>query len=188
MKEMLSLRNFRLASTNGDVILFQAGVPREVPDALVHEAMAAGCALTNQDELPFIEDQARAKVEFGGDIRRSMIYLAVQGLVETNDVKHFDGGGVPKIEAVGERLGFSVTRDEVRAVFQMYTAAKADGINYSLHPQSQNILRVIDAESKVELVELAEEFGIDIKRARAVSAKEIRKLLLLKFNGNAASM
>ncbi len=188
MPKMLSLRNFRLASITGHVALFTANEPMDVPDALVQEAMAAGCVPVNADDIPFYEDVGRAQVEFQGDIRRSTIYLAVQSVMVGNEIKNFDGGGVPKHDLISDRLGFMVSRDEVRAIYQMYTAAKVEGREFGLHPASANILRVVDAESKAELVELASElFGMDPKQSKGLQIKELRKVMLTKLNGVVAA-
>ena len=183
MPEMISLRAFRLASTTGHVIEFEARTPRYVPEAAVPEAMAAGCVPADDAAIPFYDDLSRAKVEFQGDIRRSMIYLAVKMIAEANVTKEFDGGGTPKTAVISDRLGFEVSRKEVVDVYQQYLSAKADGREFALHPQAQNILRVIEAETKDELIALAEEFDVDGAKAKGLVVKDLRKLLLVKFSG-----
>lgn len=183
MPQMLSLRKFRLETTTGHVVLFEANTPRFVPDAAVPEAMKAGCVPAESADIPFYDDLSRAKVEFQGDIRKSMLYLAIRVIAERNDPKEFDGGGVPKHEVVSARLGFDVSRQEVLDVFQQYLQAKSEDREFGLHPQAQNILRVIEAETKAELVELAKEFGVEEKQAKGLSVRELRKFLLTKFNG-----
>lgn len=183
MPEMKSLRSFRLASTTGHVVLFEANTPCYVPDALVAEAMKYGCVPVNADDIPFYEDVEAAKVEFQGDARRSTIYLAIKAIVDANNIIEFDAGGVPKREAVSKRLGFEVARDEVRAIYQMFTAARADGREFGLHPEAANIMRVIEAESKMELVALADEFGIDAAKSKGLTNSDLRKLMLTKFHG-----
>lgn len=186
MPEMISLRTFRLPSLTGHVILFEANTPRNVPDAVVPEAMAAGCVPTDAAAIPFHEDLSRAKVEFQGDVRRSMLFLAVKLIAENNVAKDFDGGGTPKTTVVAARLGYEVSRQEVIDVYQQYLTVKSEGREYALHPQAQNILRVLEAESKDELIDLAEEFGVDGAKAKGLVVKDLRKLLLVKFSGIAA--
>lgn len=183
MPEMISLRSFRLASKTGHVVLFEANTPRFVPDAVVSDAMAAGCVPVDKADIPFYEDVTRAQVEFEGDARRSTIFLAIQAIVESNDIKEFDGGGVPKAEAVSNRLGYTVARDEVRAIFQMFMTARKENREFGLHPQAMSIMKVIQADTKQELIELAIEFGVAETRAKGLSTRDLRKLLLTKFNG-----
>lgn len=184
---MLSLRTFRLASTTGNIVLFEAKVPRHVPNIIVPEAMAAGCMPVDADEIPAFENKERAKVEFQGDLRRSMVYMAVKAVMDKNDPKQFDGGHVPKHEVISASLGFDVPAKEVREIYQQYTAAAAEGRDYGLHPEAQNVLKVIEADSKAELVELAGEFGLEDKAIKGLTVKEIRKLLLVKLSGVAVS-
>lgn len=183
MTMMISLRTFRLASTTGHIHQFEAKVPSDVAEALVPEAMAAGCVPVDADDIPFLEDLSRAKVEFQGDVRRSMLYLAVKLIAEENNPKNFDGGGTPKTSVVTARLGFEIARQELLDVYQIYQSVKADSREYVLHPSAPNILRVLEADSKGELVELAAEFGVDADKAAGLQMRDLRKLLLVKFNG-----
>ncbi len=187
MPKMISLRDVRVATLSGDVVLFKANVARDVPQSVVADAMQLGCVPTNTADIPFYEDMEKAKVEFQGDARRSTIYLAIKSIIERNNIKEFDAGGIPKVDVVTARLGYTVSRDEVRAIFELYNTAKGEGREYGLHPQAQNIMRVIEADSKVELVELATEFGIEEEKAKSMVGRELRKLLLTKFNGVAVS-
>lgn len=186
MPMMLSLRKHRIASLSGHIVEFEPNVPVFVPDPAVSEAMAAGCVPVDPSDIPFYEDMDRAKVEFQGDVRRSIVYLAIQAIVGANDLKEFDGGGVPRHEAVSTRVGFPVAREEVVATYQMFTAARAEGREFGLHPASANILRVIEADSKAELLELAKEFDVPDKNVSGLTVKDLRKLLLVKFSGRAA--
>jgi hypothetical protein len=181
MIKMLSLRNYRLATTLGDVLLFEAGVPREVPPQCVQAAMAAGIAPVDAAGVILPDDSRRASVEFQGDARRSTIYLAIKAIVDDNKPEQF-AGGVPKHDEVSKRLGYTVARDEVGTVYRQFTTAKAEGRDLELHPQAHNIMKVIEADSKDELIELAEEFGMDPK-IKGESSRNIRRAILLKFHG-----
>lgn len=183
MPEFISLRSFSLSSLTGHSAVFEAGVPKDIPAALVPDAMAAGCVPANEASIPFHDDASRAKVEFVGDVRRSMLYLAVKAVAEKNDSKEFDGGGVPKTAAVVSRLGFEVQRKEVTDIWQEYTEMKAEGLEFTLHAQAQNIAKVIDAGDKAELLELAEEFGLDEAKAKGLQVRDLRKQLLVKLGG-----
>ena len=183
---MVSLRSFLLSTTKGHMVRFESNVPTEVPESILQEAMAAGCVPANKEDAPFVYDLTRSVVEFQGDARRSTIFLAVKSLAEENDSANFDGGSYPKQEVVADRLGYPVSSAEVRDIYQQYLSAKSSGEAFVLHPQAQNILRVIEATSKGELIELSEEFGVDVKRAKGMTVRDLRRLLLTKFSGNAA--
>lgn len=186
MPNMISLRSFRLASLTGHVVQFEAKKPTFVPDAAVSEAMAAGCVPENESDIPFYEDVDRAKVEFTGDVRKSMLYLAAQAVAKRNNPKDFDGGGTPKTQVVADMLGYEVSREELLSVYQQYLQVQQENLDYALHPNAANIMRVIEAGSKAELLELASEFGVPDDKAKGLSVKDLRKLLLVKFSGHAA--
>jgi hypothetical protein len=183
MVKMVSLRTFRLASKSGNVIMFEAKEPKDVHPDAVSEAMAAGCVPVDQADANFHEDLSRAKVEFHGDVRRSVILLALQAIVGENNTKHFDGSGIPKASVVSDRVGFDVLPAELRAQFELYMTSRKESTDLALHPEAANILRVVEAASKNELLGLAEEFGTDVEKAKGLSAREIRKVLLAKFAG-----
>lgn len=183
MPEMISLRTFRLASTTGHVILFTAKEPRFVPDEAVPEAMAAGCVPTDAADIPFHEDLRRAKVEFSGDVRKSMLFLAVKAISAKGDYKNFDAGGNPKVKPVSDMIGFEVNRQELLDIFRIFQQTTAEKTDYQLHPAAPNILKVLEAEDKAELLELAEEFGVDKDKAKGLVARDLRKLVLVKLSG-----
>lgn len=183
MPQMISLRTFRLETRFGHVLHFQAKQPRFVPDIAVSEAMKAGCVPAEGEDAPFHEDLGRARVEFVGDVRKSMIYLAVKQIAEKNDAKQFDGGGTPKTAVVAEMLGFEINRKDLVDIYQQYLTITKEGLEYDLHPTAPNVLRVIEADSKDELVELAKDFGLEDVKAKGLSVKDLRKTLLVKLSG-----
>lgn len=183
MPKMHSLRSFRLETTTGHVIEFEAKVPVFVPDAAVPDAMAAGCVPVDTSEIPFQEDLSRSRVEFVGDVRKSMLYLAVERLIAKNDPKTFDGGGNPKTAPVSDMLGFEVNRAELLAVFQLYLSSKNDNRPYTLHPSAPQIINVLEASDKAELIDLADEYGIPSEKAKGLQVRDLRKMILVKLSG-----
>lgn len=186
MPEFVSLRSFTVTSTMGHSATFEAGVPKNIPMALVPAAMEAGCVPATAADAPFHEDATRAKVEFTGSMRTSMIYLALQDIIEKNAVKEFDGSGVPRVTAVEARIGYDVTRKEVTDVYQQLLQCKSDNKEFVLAPNADNVMLVIKAEDRAELTELAKEFGIDDDSCKGLQLRELRKLLLVRLNGTAA--
>lgn len=187
MPNMISLRTFRMASLSGHVVQFESNVPKFVHDDAVSEAMAQGCVPADSADAPFIEDTLRAKVEFQGDIRKAMIHIAIDLLVKKNDAKDFDGGAVPKVASVAARLGYEVSRQEVIDIYQQYMQGKSEGREVVLDAKAKNAMRVIEAEDKAELLELAEEFGVAKAKAKGLQIRDLRKLLLVKLTGVAAA-
>lgn len=186
MIEMISLRNFRLATTRGHVVHFKAKEPKMVPDEIAGEAMAAGCVPTSEADVPFIDDLTRANVEFQGDIRRSVLILALETVAKTNNSKHFNGAGVPKATVLSDRLGFDVTPTEVTAAWQEYNAAKSQGVDLPMHPEAKNVLAVLGAEDRETLLALATQFNVPKDKLEGLPTRDARKLLLTKFHGLSA--
>lgn len=183
MIEMVSLRKFRLATTKGHVILFEAKKPKKVPEDVVAEAMAAGCVPTKDSDALFIDDLTRSKVEFQGDIRRSVLLLAVDVIAKENDAKNFNGAGTPKAKVLSERLGFDVTQGEVTSIWQEYMGAKNNGVELPMHPDAQKVIAVLSAEDRETLCALAAQFDMPKDRLEGLSTRDARKLLLTKFHG-----
>lgn len=183
MIEMISLRTFLLSTTKGHCVRFEAKKPRMVPDEVAAEAMAKGCVPTNEADAPFIDDMSRATVEFQGDIRRSVLLLAVDAIAKANDAKNFNGAGTPKHKVLSERLGFDVTPTEVTAVWQEYMGAKNNGTELAMHPQAAQVLAVINAEDRESLAALASQFELPKNKIEGLSTRDARRLLLTKFHG-----
>jgi hypothetical protein len=188
MPQMLSLRTFRLTTTSGACIQFEANEPKFVPPHAVQAAMNAGCVPVDAKDAPFYEDVGRSKVEFAGDLRKSVLHLAVKAVAEENDTKKFTGGGTPKVDVIEEMVGFNVTAKEVVDAYQIYRQSVAEGVDFPLHPAADNIIRVVSTSSKKDLEELALElFGMEKDQTKGLDAKALRKLLLTKLNGTVAS-
>lgn len=183
MIEMLSLRNFRLATTKGHIVRFEARKPRMVPDEIAAEAMAAGCVPTHDADAPFIDDLTRANVEFQGDIRRSVVILALEAIAKSNVAKNFNGAGTPKANVLSERLGFDVTPTEATALWQELMGARNNGIELPMHPQAQSVMAVINAEDRETLLALANQFDVPKDKLEGLSTRDARRFLLTKFHG-----
>lgn len=183
MPKMISLRTFRLATLHGHVLRFTAREPLEVPEVCIPEAAAAGCALADPEDQPFIDDLTRSKVEFAADVRKSIVFLACKVVGESGDVKLFDAGQFPKKDVIEKMLGHTVASDELRDIYQQYLNIKQNGGEFPLHPSAPNIMKVLEADSKKELEELAVEFGVEADKTKGLTAKDIRRLLLHKFAG-----
>ena len=184
MPDMISLRSFVLPSLLGHRIVFESNKPTNVPDDVVPEAMAAGCVPADESQRPFIDEVSRAKVDFSGALRNSLLTLAIDELVKQNNSKTFDGAGLPKIDALKNILGFEVFKDERTAIFRAYMSARQKGETPTLHPDAREVLKIIQLESKSELLELA---GPDDVVATGLTTKELRKHLLMKYSGIAPS-
>ena len=186
MPNMKSLRTFTLSTTLGHTVRFEAEHPTYVAPAAVPAALEAGCVMCDAADTPFFDDLTKANVEFVGDIRQSIIYLAIDRVATKNDPKDFDGSNYPKAKVLADMLGFDVVPAEVAPLYQQYLNLKQDGKEFPLAPQAHDVQAVMDAVSKAELLLIAEEQGVDAAKAKGLSARDLRKLLMVKLSGVAA--
>lgn len=183
MVTMHSLRTFTLYTTKGHCIRFEAKKPREVPNEIVQEAMTAGCVPVDENDIAGFEDLSRAKVEFQGDLRKSILYLAMEVFAHENNPKNFNAGGRPKANILSERLGFEVGSAETQSSWENYLSVKNSGSDVALHPNAKDVVAVISAEDAPELRALASKQGIPPTALEGLTVREIRKVLLTKLNG-----
>ena len=183
MPKMVSLRDFRLATLSGHVLIFEARVPRDVPDAAVEEALTAGCAMINPNETPDFDDMTRQKFDLEADLRQSVIYLVCADLVKRNRPIDFDGGGMPREGVVSNIVNFEVGKKELNDVWQTYLTAKSEGREHGVHEKAADVLRIIQAENKNDLLEIAADLGLDLDQFDGKQTKTIRSALLKSFPG-----
>lgn len=181
MPLMKSLQNLRLETTEGAVLRFSPDKPTYVPPRAVAAASARGCVMVNEADRTFHEDMTRLNVDFSGEIRQSLMFLALKSLMEKNDHKNFDGAGHPTDKAMSDLVGFPVASSEIPPIFQLWHQVQ-DGGEYQVHPSAEQAQRVLEADSKAELVELGKEMGVD-ENVLKTTAKELRKILLVKLSG-----
>lgn len=182
--KMISLRDFTLTSRKGHCAIFEARVPRDVPRILVSEALAAGCALADLNDAPEFNEDAPLKIGFAPDMRKSMLFIAVSEIVARNDVKEFDGGGNPTVEAIKAIVGFDVSKKDALETYRILIAYKQDNQEYLLHEDAPKAIAVVRAATKAELLELAVENGFSEDVLKGKDIRGMRKFLLSKFAAN----
>lgn len=125
MKEFVSLQDVRLASKSGHVAVMKAGKPRGLPEELHLEARAHGCVPVDEakamsEAAPSKEEpeQAESKQDEPMDEGRAAdIRSAIELLIASNDPANFNAHGVPKVKAVEDIVGYSISAANVREVF-----------------------------------------------------------------------
>jgi hypothetical protein len=183
MPKMISLRNFRLASTSGHVILFEAKVPRDVHPDVVREALSHGCGFADQADAEGAapDDDARLRAGYNDALRRSLIYSILARVIKTNDPKQFDSGKMPKAEVITKVLGIELGKDELKTAWQALQNANSTGEDLSLHPDTQKVLDILDSESKADLLLVAQEQGFSQDEVHGLQPKDLRKHLLARY-------
>jgi hypothetical protein len=113
-------RNFRLATTKGHSVQFEANQPTYVPPTIVAEAIAIGAEMAADDSKPDmtpVDAPAPNSGPADAAAREADILAAINVLVQRNDREDFTGGGLPKLYAVAALLGYKTDRKELEAVW-----------------------------------------------------------------------
>jgi hypothetical protein len=116
MPEMIMLRDYVLASTQGLSVRFTKNISVYVPPELVSEAMEKGAVPSDGKGVAF-EEEKPVEVPVGSE-REALVAEAVRELVAKNDADDFGANGSPKVQSVKRELGFDVDRDEVQAAWK----------------------------------------------------------------------
>lgn len=184
MPEMISILNVRVASTSGDVLLFEARKPVNVPAHMVALCASKGCALLTPELADIVDNTSRQPVDFVGDIRASLLFLASKSVAERNKASDFDSSGTPKAAIVSKLVGFDAGQPEVRKIFEKYLDMTKNGTAFNVHPTAVNAMRVIEAEDRAELADLGVELlGADKAELEGMQTKDLRAFLLKKLQG-----
>lgn len=112
-------RNYRLATTKGHSIQFEANEPAWVPPACVADAVAIGAEATDATEIDVTPQPAPSPNSGPADAasREQDIMGAINLLVARNDREDFTGGGLPKLAAVVALIGYKTDKKELEAVW-----------------------------------------------------------------------
>lgn len=128
MPYIKSLRDLRIASKTGHVVLVKALAPKWIPDEILGEAQALGCVtcdehgkiviadglnatdlIADPDEIPFLSPEDREIPEK----RKRVVTMAVLKCFKRNQREDFSSNGVPKAAVITRMIGFQVTAGEV---------------------------------------------------------------------------
>jgi len=189
MPNMISLQKFRLASTSGHVVNFEASIPGQEPKPVfvhpdaVREAMNRGCIPVDTAGIPVQDDTSKAKVEFRGTLRQSMLLMLMQRLVTENNAKNFDSGGAPRLDILSKLLGFDIDPKERKLVWQQFQTASSQGDDLVLHEHAKQVLDILDAQSKSDLLLVANELGVPHEEVAGLSLRDLRAKLLTRYSG-----
>lgn len=129
MTRVVSNRPFTLRSTKGFTVRFsKAGEKKDIPNAILNEAMQAGilpvednAEVTPEDQgsktdpkTPELSEGPKSATE-----REEKVREAVLTLVERNDSDDFTGTGMPQVGALSREAEFKVDSSERDAVWEV---------------------------------------------------------------------
>ena len=137
MTEVISNRNFTLATTKGHVVFFKKGKPQMCPNIILEDAIAVGIIPTDERDLPGGEADALLPVEPTGSERIRQIRDIIESLMRRNGRNDFTASGLPNINVVSDALGYKVDVIELGRVWHIIKQEGADS-------------RVLEQDDKLE--------------------------------------
>jgi len=126
MTEVVSNRNFTLATTKGHVIFFKKGIPKMCPNVILEDAVAVGILPTDDAELPGGAADDILPVEATGSARIAQIRDVIEALMRRNGRGDFTASGVPSQKVVEGALGYRIDETELGRVWHIMRMEAAD--------------------------------------------------------------
>ena len=125
MTEVVSNRNFTLATTKGHIIFFKKGQPTMCPNLILEDAIAVGILPTDDSDLPGGEDSV-LPVEATGSARIQQIRDIIEALMRRNGRGDFTASGIPQKKVVEGALGYRIDETELGRVWHTMQQENAD--------------------------------------------------------------
>jgi hypothetical protein len=125
MTEVVSNRNFTLATTKGHIIFFKKGRPTMCPNLILEDAIAVGILPTDDADLPGGDDSV-LPVEATGSARIQQIRDIIEALMRRNGRGDFTASGIPSKKVIEHALGYRIDETELGRVWHTMQQENAD--------------------------------------------------------------
>jgi len=156
MTEVVSNRNFTLATTKGHIVFFKKGQPTMCPNLILEDAIAVGILPTDSDDLPSDLSDSVLPTEATGSARIAQIRDIIEALMRRNGRGDFTASGIPSKKVVEHALGYRIDETELGKVWHTMQQENADS-------------RILDQDGLIEegpeRPEDAEELKVALKDA-----------------------
>lgn len=127
MTEVVSNRDYTLATLLGHTIFFKAGKKTMCPDMVLEEAIAVGIIPTDNSDLPGPPGlDGPLPAEVTGSARVAQIRDIIEALVERNGRGDFTASGIPSKKVIEHALGYRIDDSELGKVWHTIQLEKAD--------------------------------------------------------------
>lgn len=109
--QLVSPTDMRISKMYGPMVHMKAGVPSEVPTALVKKAKALGCTAPGSTPVtPAVSEPEEDHTE--------ELKAVIQSLMDSGDAEAFDAHGRPRMTVLKEKCGFKVTSEQRDAAWE----------------------------------------------------------------------
>ncbi len=121
--KVISDKEVRVATLAGAVVLFQAGVEREVSDEIGLIALQMGAKEIKAASSPIEEevavvDEPEVAIEEEAAAPDSDLVAVMEGLIDEGDPENFKADGTPKAAVVNKAAGRTVSTSEREVAWQ----------------------------------------------------------------------
>ena len=122
--KIVSSEPLRVATLGGTVVLFEAGVPREIADEVGLLAIQMGAKEYN---AKYVEEEAAEVAEFEEvlEVQTAVqpdadLVTCLEKMMDEGDPKNFKADGYPKAAAVNKAMGTTIDSDAREAAWNQY--------------------------------------------------------------------
>lgn|GEM_PF-6910207 len=159
---MTCARHYTLRTKAGHCIRFQPNVPTSVPDSIVSEALAVNILPVDGQETQVADGSGTVpqKVVVSGILRDALALHCIDDIVKMNDVEQFDGGGRPKVAAINNATGLSLTANERNKYWEKYRTLKSEGEELPTHKALATVLEIQSINTPTGIKEYADALGV----------------------------
>lgn len=118
--KIVSSEPLRVATLGGTVVLFEAGVPREIADEVGLLAIQMGAKEYNDK---YVEEQNAEEAVFEEVLEvqitvQSNLVTCLEKMMDEGDPKNFKADGYPKATAVNKAMGTTIDSDAREAAWE----------------------------------------------------------------------
>lgn len=118
--KIVSSEELRVATLSGAVVLFEAGVPREVADEIGHIAVQMGAKELRDGHVEKVEAEetvVEEVVEISTQPDADLVTV-LEKMMDEGDPKNFKADGYPKAAAVNKAMGKTIDTDSREAAWE----------------------------------------------------------------------
>lgn len=118
--KIVSSEELRVATLSGAVVLFEAGVPREVADEIGHIAVQMGAKELRDGHVEKVEVEetvVEEVVEISTQPDADLVTV-LEKMMDEGDPKNFKADGYPKAAAVNKAMGKTIDTDSREAAWE----------------------------------------------------------------------
>lgn len=121
-------RNYILRTMKGHTIGFKEGIPTNVPDICIEDAVAIG-AQPVEGEVDVLGEEEKAQPPLTADEREAKVFEAFRTMKARNERNDFTASGLPSNKRLPALLNFELTNAERDAYWQKFREQEQETVD-----------------------------------------------------------